>query len=275
MSYTAQITRNNPSCILILVDHSNSMQEVYGGDVTSTKAEEVANAINNVLRNLVLKSAKNSGLGDYFYVGVLGYGDQVASAFGGALAGQPWVPISQVANNPLRIEEQTIRQQTPGGQWVDRTMKRPIWVEPVCNGWTPMDAVLNQARTYLDVFLGRYPDCFPPIVINITDGMPSDKDPRDSASALRSLASSDGNVLLFNIHITSDDADSIAFPDSEAGMTDKLAKLLFRMSSPLPASMHAEARKAGFNVNDQSRCFVYNADASVLVKFLNVGTASA
>ena len=88
MPYTAEISRTNPTCFLFLVDQSSSMLEPFGAQPEKQKAEGVADAINRLLQNLVLKCAKSEGIRDYFHVGVIGYGGQVASAFGGALAGQ-------------------------------------------------------------------------------------------------------------------------------------------------------------------------------------------
>ena len=53
----------------------------------------------------MLKCAKSEGIRDYFHVGVIGYGGKVATALGGALAGQTLVPVSAIANNPLRVEQ--------------------------------------------------------------------------------------------------------------------------------------------------------------------------
>src|SRR5262249_60227949 len=83
-------------------------------------------------------------------------------------------------------------------------------------------------------FLPQSPDCSPPVVINITDGKPTDRNPLADAERVRALASSDGNVLLFNLHISGSPLGAVAFPDSEALLTDQYARLLFRMSSVLP-----------------------------------------
>ena len=81
MPYTAEISRTNPTCFLFLVDQSSSMLEPFGGNQESNKAEGVADAINRLLQNLVLKCAKSEGIRDYFHVGVIGYGGRVAPAF--------------------------------------------------------------------------------------------------------------------------------------------------------------------------------------------------
>ncbi|HKX29941.1 MAG TPA: VWA domain-containing protein, partial [Blastocatellia bacterium] len=95
MPYTSGISRTNPSCLLFLIDQSDSMQDPFGsGESTEKKADEVADAINHFLQNLVIKCAKSEGIRDYYHVGVIGYGATVGSAFIGALTGKELVPIS-------------------------------------------------------------------------------------------------------------------------------------------------------------------------------------
>src|SRR5215471_16916131 len=102
MPYSAELSRTNPTCLVFLIDQSSSMAEPFGAQPDKPKAEGVADGINRLLQNLVLKCAKSDGIRDYFHVGVIGYGGRVVSALGGGLAGQTIVPISAIAGNPLR-----------------------------------------------------------------------------------------------------------------------------------------------------------------------------
>ena len=110
MTYSAEISRGNPSCFVFLIDQSGSMDDSFGGDKTKKKADSVATAINKLLQNLVIKCAKGGEVRDYFHVGVIGYGYEnngVGPAFSGNLLGKDLVPLSEIANNPSRIEERT------------------------------------------------------------------------------------------------------------------------------------------------------------------------
>jgi len=110
------------------------------------------------------------------------------------------------------------------------------------------------------------------MVINITDGEASDGDPEPHASMITSLASHDGNVLLFNLHLSSTQAAPLAFPDRAIDVPDDYGRMLFRMSSKLPAPMLAVARQEAFKITEASRGFAFNADFVTLVKFLDIGT---
>ncbi len=265
MPYTAEISRANPTCFLFLIDQSKSMLQPMGGAAHRTKAEAVADSINHLLYTLVLRCVWGSSILDRFHVGVVGYGLNVGPAFAGPLAGRDLVPISELARSPLRVE---MRAPAGGGQAV----RFPIWFEPAGDGNTPMCATFQRAGMLLAGFLVDHPDAFPPIVINITDGRATDGNPLEDATRLRKLSSSDGDVLLFNLHLSEKAGERIEFPDDESHLVDAYARLLFRMSSPLPAGMVQNAQQAGLKVTHHSRGFVFNADLDAVVRSLDIGT---
>jgi hypothetical protein len=271
MPYTAEISRTNPTCFLFLIDQSESMIEKLA-DGDKSKAEAVADATNRLLQALVLRCVRGETVLDRFQVGVIGYGSQVGPALGGALAGKTLVQLSELALNPLRIEQRTRQVPDGSGGTVDQSYKFPLWFEPVTKGQTPLCGALDLAWQTLVGFLQRYPECYPPLAINITDGRPTDGNPERHASLIRSLGSKDGNVLLFNVHISIYAKGTIEFPDREEGLPNDYAKQLFRMSSPLPPPMRETARREGFKVTEATRGFVYNADIGSVIRFLDIGT---
>src|SRR5579884_4088016 len=257
MPYSAEISRSNPTCFLFLLDQSKSMLGPISGGQGKTKADAVADSLNRLLYTLVLRCVWGQHVLDRFHVGVLGYGRQVVPALGGALAGRELVPIGELARNPVRVEQ---------------LVKMPVWFDPAGGGKTPMCQCLERAAQVVSRFLLQHPTCYPPLVLNLTDGEATDGDPERPAYTLRELASEDGAVLLFNEHISSSSEKAIEFPDAEAGLPDDYARRLFRMSSRLPPTMENSARQAGLNVTEASRGFVFNADLDSVVRFLDIGT---
>jgi hypothetical protein len=273
MPYTAEISRANPTCFLFLIDQSESMREaIGGGDVPMAKADAVADAVNRLLSELTIKCAKEEGVRDYFHVGVIGYGAKVGPAFGGALAGQDLVPLSQVAAQPARLEERTRTARNSAGDVTQQSVKFPTWFQPMAYGDTPMGGALTKAHDVVGKWLAEHPGSFPPIVLNITDGESTDGDPSEPAEALQELMSADGNALLFNLHVSSDQSDPIVFPSATAPLPDDYARLLFGMSSVLPPSMRTAAMNQELALGADARGFVFNADISAIVQFLDVGT---
>ena len=248
------------------------MRDPFGAESGKRKADGVADAINRLLQNLVIKCAKTEGVRDYYNVGVIGYGHRPGPAFAGALAGRELVPISEVAVNPARVDERAKKVDDGAGGLVDQTVKFPIWFDPVANGGTPMCQAMGRAATVLQGWLAQHPDCFPPIVINITDGEATDGDPSVPARELTKLQSSDGNVLLFNLHLSAQNSTPVEFPDTDANLPDSYAKLLFNMSSKLPEYMRGIAQEEGYKASENTRGFVFNADIVSVIRFLDIGT---
>jgi len=274
--YTAEISRSNPSCLLFLIDRSGSMDDPFGaGDGGRCKADGVADAINRLLQNLVIKCAKSEGVRDYYHVGVIGYGSQVGPAFGGELSGQTLVPVSELAERPQRIEERTRKTDDGAGGLVDQTIRFPVWFDAVAKGGTPMCEALAQAEKTIGEWIAQHPNSFPPIVINITDGESTDGDPTAAARRIQDLGGEDGNALLFNLHLSSQRSAPVEFPDSDSQLPDRYSRLLYDMSSELPSHIQQAARQEGYNVGEGARGFVFNADMVSVIRFLDIGTRPA
>jgi hypothetical protein len=276
MPYSAEISRTNPTCFLFLIDQSGSMADALPSPPNKRKADGVADAINRLLQNLVIRCAKEEGVRDYFYVGVIGYGNTVGPAFSGPLAGKELVSISEVGNMPARVEDRKKKVDDGAGGIAEQSVRLPIWFDPLADGGTPMCQALGLAQGILQKWLAQHPACFPPVVIQITDGESTDGDPTNAMRALKDLASQDGNVLVFNVHISSDpnaNATSIAFPDSSEQLPNAPAKMLFEGSSVLTPFMRSSANSQhGFSLSDGARGFVLNGDMVLVVQALDIGT---
>jgi len=277
MPYTAEISRDNPSCFLFLIDQSRSMEdEVAAGDGTQPKAKGVADTMNRWLQELSIKCAKSEGVRDYYHVGVLGYGKTVGPCVNGSSEGNELIPVSHIADNPARLEERTKKIPDGAGGVTEQTVRFPVWFDPIADGGTPMCRAAGEAERILSEWLNAHPDCFPPIVIHITDGEATDGDPTERIRALTNMSSSDGNVMLFNIHLSDNpDATSVTFPDSADDLPDDYSKMLFETASPLTPTMRALAREHGFNPSETARSFVLNADMVLLVQAIDIGTRPA
>jgi hypothetical protein len=279
MSYSAEINRVNPACILALIDQSTSMgTRIEGG---RSKASFLADVVNKTLYTLTTTSSKADGVRDYFYVGVIAYsGGGAGNGFTGALAqGEILRPISEVAAHPSRIE---VRRQKVAASsmtdsdesdgFVQRQVKFPIWFEPRSRGNTSMCAGLRLAIDTITEWCRAHASCFPPLVLHVSDGHPTDGDPEPVADLLRVSGTEDGRTLLFNLHLDIRNLGEIAFPSDEHGLPDKYARKLFRMSSLLPEPFLLPAKLKGFTLRPNARGFMYNAGIERVVDFFDIGT---
>jgi len=274
MSNIAEISRDNPSCFLFLIDQSGSMEdEISIGSEVQQLAVGVADSINMWLQELSIKCAKSEGVRDYYSVGVLGYGKEVAPGFVGALAGRELIPISEIADNPARLDERTKKIPDGAGGIVEQTIRIPVWFEPVAKGGTPMCRAAGEAKRILEDWIAEHPDGYPPTVIHITDGESTDGNPTSRLQELTDLSTSDGNVMLFNIHLSAlEEAETVTFSDSPDDLPDTYSRMLFDTASPLTETMRSLAKEHGFDTTEDSRCFVLNGDMVLLVQAIDIGT---
>ena len=276
MPYSAEISRTNPTCVVVLLDYSGSMADSFGGgEVQYRKADALADVVNRTLHDLVLRCTKTEEIRNYFHVAMVGYGGGVGSAFAGALAGRGLVPINEVGEQPARLENRTKKVADGAGGLVDQVVRFPIWVEPTASGATPMCAALSEADGLLTKWLADHPNCFPPVVLHITDGESTDGDPVAQGKGLANLRSSDGNVLVYNCHVSAERAQKIEYPSSADGLPNDFARALFEMSSTLPQEFVRAAAELGRTIGEGARGFVFNGDAVSLVQFFDIGTRPA
>jgi hypothetical protein len=276
--YSRDISRRDPGCVVFLLDRSDSMKQAWGNS-RETMAEGAARALNETLLELLFTSQGEPGKArHYFDVGIFGYGlrpvaggEGVEPAFGGKLAGQPLVALPDLRDNPIAVRE------TPSVDAGAPPSRVPVWVEPVYGHRTPMCQAVAVAGAHVYEWANAHPDSFPPIIINITDGMVTDSPYEGAgldewAQRLVNIQTSDGPALLFNIFLSpAGSAHPVMVPATDHGLPAP-GPDLFRISSPLPPPMVANAHSTGIPVEPGARGFGFNADAYNLVRFLEVGT---
>src|SRR5690606_11202359 len=92
---------------------------------------------------------------------------------------------------------------------------------------------------------------------------------------LKQISTIDGDVLVFNLHVSTSGEEPISFPAGEMSLNDEYSKMLFRMSSLLPAGLTSYAQEKGYTVSGESRGFILNAEASDIVDFFDIGTRAS
>ena len=281
MTYTADINRNSPGCFLFLVDQSRSMSDSLGGEPDSTKMDGAADAVNRVLDAISQRCSQGMDIRDYFHVGIITYttdnagNTQLETPLPGTTPEQPFLSISQVVD-AAEVEERQVKESDGAGGIVEVTRKFPVWLRPRAGWGTPMCAALTAASTALSDWTAQHQDSYPPMLINITDGEAGDGDPVAWSQHIMELETNDGNVLVYNVHLSEMSAAPVQYPSDESEVTiDEYARQMFRMSSVFPDSVVEMASSMGLPVTQGSRGYVYNADVVSLVQFLDIGTRAA
>jgi hypothetical protein len=266
MTRRPRITHENPGLILFLIDQSGSMGKPFQGSEYS-KAEAVAMTVNKAIENLILNCTHDK-LEDYYHIGAIGYGGtDVRIAFGGELDGRTPVRIQDLADNPLRVD---VRERMVNGKV--RKERQRVWVTPQHDGKTPMTAAITEAARVAEDWTVDFKGSIPPIVLNITDGRPSDGDPRPIAKKLMESGTDEGQSMLFNLQLTAEPSEAVQYPAEASVIADSYGRGLFEMSSVLPAYMAEMARSLGLAIPIGARGFVHNGDMVSLIHFLQIGT---
>ena len=276
MAYEADISRANPACFLFLVDQSGSMEAPIGGS-EELKMDVAANVLNRTLSAVVERCSQGVEIREYFDIGILAYTTdsqgfiQIASVLPGTSLENPFLIISAVAE-VAEVIEKPIRVSDGAGGLTEIIDSFPQWLKPTAEFGTPIAEALLTAKSALESWIAQHQDSYPPILINITDGIYTHKHPEPVSSEIMDLSTNDGNVLLFNAHLSAVPANSVQYPSLEEGLPGEDAGLLFRMSSPLPRSFCDLAGSLGISVAENARGYVYNAGIEELVHFLDIGT---
>jgi hypothetical protein len=271
MAYQAEISREHPTCFLFVIDQSGSMDEKT--ESGRSKAQFVADVLNKTLYTLVTNCSKADGVRNYFDVGVIAYGgSDVATGFGGSLAGNIVHSIAAISEKPLRVEERAKKVDDGAGGIIEQKTKFPVWFDPKSSGGTPMRAALAKTLEVLADWCDAHRTSYPPTVLHVTDGQSTDGAPEDVADGIRQISTDDGQCLLFNLHVTVGGGGEIVFPTSEGDLADEYSRMLFRMSSGLPGHLAKFAGDKGYSITEGARGFIFNGDPKCIVDFFEIGT---
>jgi hypothetical protein len=282
--YSKSVERAFPGCIIFAVDQSFSMTDSFAGSPKS-KIDLVSTAINRFIADLISNCEKGEDKPrHYFDVAVIGYTTDksgvpiVGPVFQGALSGRDLVSVVDLYENPLEVERRKKQQDDGAGGLIEVEVNFPVWYRPPAKehmAGTAMCTALQRCQQIAQDWAMRCPGSFPPVVIHLTDGESTDGNPEPYADALKSVATQDGNLLLFNCHLSSSTADPVMFPNSEQILADDYAKSLFRMSSALPDKMLQMAEVKGLSASPGAKGMVFNADSTKMLLLISVGTVVA
>ena len=281
MPYTADISRNNPGCFLFLIDQSGSMTGALAGQPDQRKMDGAADALNRILDAISQRCSQGMDIRDYFDIGAITYSTDnrgeaiLKSALPGTTPEQPFLSISQVVD-AAEVEDRQVKESDGAGGIVEVNRKFPVWLRPAASFGTPMCDALAAASQALQDWTAQHPDSYPPMVINVTDGDATDGNPEPLAQEIMALGTNDGNVLIYNAHLSEMSAMPVQYPSEESQVPpDEYAARMFRMSSVFPDPVVDLAESMGLSVTQGSRGYVFNANMEALVQFLDIGTRAA
>jgi uncharacterized protein YegL len=254
-NYALMWGRKSPGHLVYLIDQSGSMS----GPNEVKAAEAVHAAIMDTFRGCV----NGTEVRNRVYITIIGYGNEQ----GVSIIREGWMTdfvedLKQCKNNNTTI------------------------IAPKSYGGTPMAQAFSLANKCLSNWItARQNICAndpqagipAPIIINITDGYPDDKNTaKDEALKLMNISTPDGNVLLFNIHMDdSEETAEIKFPSDKAQLNGvEAGEFLFDISSEMsPEFIQVAKQQKLEGIFPGAKGFVVNAKGDTLVRFVRFGSA--
>ena len=248
------------------------MAEHYGADKRS-KAEIVARVVEDTFEDLMSQCERAEYVEDSLHVGVIGYGNGAAVEVLDEGTGPAGLLTTGELAGKAYSEEVEIEEADGLGRLKVTKFTLRKWVEPICAGGKPMTEALRLACNKLKAWVEDYPNNFPPIVLNITDGKVNDPEAAEAtARELQTISTSVGDALLFNCYISTTGAPTVEYPACDTGLPDDHARWFYRIASRIPDSLVRNAQAWGPSwVTTGSRGFMCNATRMKLMRFLRIG----
>ncbi len=288
--YDQTLSRQYPGLFVILLDQSESMGQ-KGVTNGVSKAKIVTNYVNDIIQRMIDIAQVNELSGrrkNYAYVSILGYNDKVYPLLSKNLKPLS-LPDLDDQEKGMAPSERLIMDQS--GKIIRRIQeKHRFWIEPEAKGQTDMTLAFEEAERVIQNWLSSPPEpisreqgaimqmprhmSFPPILINITDAKHNGRrDPDEVIERIGQMKTDHGHVLIYNCHITHESVQPCCFPPSIVELQhytrEKQAERLFYMSSEMPdILLHKGEQYMRMPITPGSRCFVYNANPDILLKFL-------
>ena len=283
-AYTARVDRTHPTAFIFLVDQSVSMKRLttFNGE-DMTLSEAVARIVNAQVNELVELCVKTNETRHYYDIAMIGYGTEAYSAWNGNLEGRDFVSPEEIRDNPFMKKKVREEVRTRKGIKVEEIEKKQWMVARHDGSWTHMDKAFKRAEGLLENWMQLHhdKDCYPPTIINITDGEyngVSDDEMQQLANQLKSMFTNDGNVLFFNIHVVPGNAESVVFPATVNELNGNgYGEKLYNMSSLLPLNYNEQIRAIFGDKQTDIRYHAMGVNTGMerLVKMMKIGTLSS
>ena len=281
------MSRANPGLMVFLIDCSASMsfpllRSETDKNQSISKFEAAADILDSVLFQCTTKCASEDKYKDYVDFAILGYGDRVFSPISK-------IPVSEYPISVNKLDSSYESVEDFPEQELDETNSPIKWINSdSVGGNTAMLNAFTKVKKIIEDWVKKHPDSYPPILLNISDGMANDL-PRDEedndkldplplfelCNEIKKIQTNDGNTVIGNIHLSDVVGKLVKFPvsiDEILDIEDPAAVTLFEMSSTIPAPWLEKAQGFGFNIGPGGKFYIYNSDFDSFLSFFKFGT---
>jgi hypothetical protein len=235
-----------------------SVNEPFGGSLLNP-CSKLQEAGNEILKQLSTKHCLELAID----TAIVSYGQgsdgtaDVRGMFDGPLAGRAVVRNSELATGAIRVEEAETEVSNGVGGLVTITRKTPIYFDVEPAAATSPQQAFAAAAAIIGEWIGQHPTGLPPILLHLTRAAHDAAEMATAVSAVSSLKTSAGPVLIHHLVCTETPHKALAYPDSPADIDGDGLKAVWEASSPLPGWERLKEAKRP-HITSASRGFVVN-----------------
>ena len=275
--YTQVISPETPILVVIAIDQSGSMNEAFTNCSMIVSKSEIASMIaSSIIEELITRSCHADKSRHYFDLSVVGYSRY--DVYPLLCDSCHPVPAAIFENSRPELIRRTIEYITPDNHLRLVPEAYYAWIKPKAAGTTAMlemlDSVYNIVSDWCECRQNHR--SFPPIVINITDGLDDLEYTTmhyQKSNRIKELGTDDGKVIFINVCIDSCPREErLYFPSEKDIKPSQQAAMLARMSSKLPSMFNSLHKKHNGKVvsNPPYVSVCYNEAVLDIIPMLNM-----
>ncbi|HEY4389396.1 MAG TPA: vWA domain-containing protein [Ktedonobacteraceae bacterium] len=225
--YTQPATSLNPGLIIYLIDASHSMNDLYNG---TTKMDIINNALRNVIRDMVRRSMRDGIVQRRYKIAIIAYSTVAIDVLNGIR------DLPDVVKGGLPMI-------SAGGE-------------------TDTSAGFLVVEKLLQAHIEEFKSCPAPLVCHLTDALITADDPSSIVKRIQAMTVRDGPVLVENVYVADNMLRTPVQDWHQWGgvvrlhqLTNNYARLLFRLSSPIPEHYRQNINNYGYNLQPEAVFF--------------------
>jgi hypothetical protein len=227
LRYTQPATSLNPALIIYLIDASHSMNDAYNG---TTKIDIVNNALKKAIKDMVRRSMRDGIVQRRYKIAIFAYSTMVVDVLDG------------ICDLPDLVKR---------GQLIIHA-----------GGETDTMLGFQAVETLLKQHQADFQDGPAPLVCHLTDALITATDPTPVVQRIQRMGGYDGTVLVENVYVAETmlrdpihDWHQWEGVSKPSQLTNDYARLLFRLSSPLPETYLRNINNYGYNLQPGATFF--------------------
>ena len=248
------VNTQDPACLIFLVEQSDMLTKTAGISGYSLSFE-MKRIVDLAISRLVEGNSKGDEVSPRVKIGVFGYSDTHFS----------WrlnLNRDECGLKMLSNEFNTVK-----GEYPDEKLERYIssYFMEKNHGKGDMASGISNLIEIVEGFVVKHPESVPPIVYHLTQGNIQHAQKKNVLAAmkeLKSIATSTGNTMLFNIRINSDVEEPLIFPHQFSDLNDLSDITLLEGSSYLSLDFQERYNWHSFGYG---KFFAYNPERKCLL----------